>query len=612
MKKIIALIIFTLYTISANANSDSIITINEPWEILNLNEYTFEFATTDKNSSIDDAKTMAFTYSPKGLNVGLTDKIHWTKFYINNPTNTTKELFLFYPYNDINKIEPYIIHNQKTVKLNPTGTYYNQENKDLPSRGYPILIKLKPGITTILIRVEHLYLPLRGVSFLLNEKQVIKNTIKTQQVLSMWQGVLLFVLIVTFTLFFSLKIKTFLYYSLLNLGILLFFFGEVGDYFLFFNRDIYDHIIDIKHLGNILVIIFLPLFINELADIKSPRPLLWKIMMYGLYIGPVAWAICLIPAVKDTYFLFYTTFYFIVGSALVFIIMLYSTFIAFRRKHNNALAVFIIYLFYFSAAFINLILPNLGAMQSELMVYNSFIYGSMFEFIAFLLLIGNETLSVYNQRTNLLEKQKKHQTEIIKAIVDSQEKERNNVGRELHDMIGANISVIKQQIDKQNKPLLRIVQQTIESVRDLSHSLVTPSINNDEFVDEISELCVLFSNIEIKINSHFHNWQGTLDGHRATHLYRIVQELLQNATKHSKATNAIIQFIVDNDNELTVMYEDNGIGFDANTTSNSKGLGLINIENRVKLINANISYDTKADGNGTTIIINLHLNEDYD
>jgi len=607
VKKVITFILALLFSISAKANNDSIIIVNDPWEILNLNNYTFAFATTDKSLTIDDAKKMNFALWTNGLNVGLTDKIFWTKFYFNNPTNDNKELYIFYPYNDINKIEPYIIHQQQTVKLKPIGTYYDQSNKDLPSRGYPILIKLKPGITTIIIRIEHLYLPLRGVSFVLNEKQVILNTIETQQVLSMWQGILFFVLILTFTLYFSLKIKTFLYYSLLNLGVLLFFFGEIGDYFLFFNRDIYDHIIDVKHLGNILVIIFLPLFINELTDIKSPRPLLWKITMYGLSIGPLAWAICLIPAVKDTYFLYYTTLYFIIGSALIFIIMLYSTFIAFRHKHNNALAVFIIYLFYFTAVFINLILPNLGAMQSSLMVYNSFIYGSMFEFIAFLLLIGNETLSVYNQRTNLLEKQKKHQTEIIKAIVDSQEKERNKVGRELHDMIGANISVIKQQIDKQNKPLVRIIQRTIDSVRNLSHSLITPSINKDDFVDEISELCVLFSNIDIQINSHFHNWQGTLENHRATHLYRIVQELLQNAAKHSKATNAIIQFIVDNNHQLTVMYEDNGIGFDANSTNKNRGLGLINIENRIKLIDANISYDTKADGNGTTIIIGLTL-----
>ena len=608
MKKLFTLISVFLFAVSLNAHDTTkVLIVHEPWEVINLNEYTYSFSTTNEDIQIEDILKDSFQYQPEGINVGLTDKIHWAKFYFENPSDSIKEYFLFLPYNDINKIEPYTIYQSKIKSLKPVGTFYSQKNKDFPSRGYAILLKLKPGVTTVVLRIEHLYLPLRGVCFLLTKEQLLENTISTQKVLSMWQGVLLFVLVLTFVMYFAIKIKTFLYYSVLNLGILLFFFAEVGDYFLFFDRDIYDHIIDIKHFGNVLVIIFLPLFINELADIKSPQPRLWKIMMYGLYIGPVAWAICLIPAVKDTHFLYYTTMYFIIGSALIFLLMLYSTFVAFRKKHKNALAVFIIYLFYFSAAFINLILPNLGAMQSDLMVYNSFIYGSMFEYSAFLILIGNEALSVYKQRTRLLERQKNHQAEIIKAIVESQERERNKVGRELHDMIGANVSVIKQQIDKQNKPLLRTVERTIESVRNLSHGLVTPLIKDDEFVDEINELCVLFSDIDTQVNSHFHNWSKNLDPQKATHLYRIVQELLQNAIKHSKAKSVFVQFIIDNNNKLTLMYEDDGVGFDYIKAHQEGGLGLINIENRVKLIDASIFYDTMAGGNGTTIIIELDL-----
>ena len=606
MRKLLILFFIISFSLRIGAQPSNIeIVVNNLSEPLVLNEFTYLFSTKDKELEIEDIINTKFDYTPDGLNIGLTDKIHWVKFYFNNPTNETIEVYFFFPYNDINKIEPYLIYNHIIDSIKPIGTYYSQKNKDFPSRGYPILLNLKPRKTTLIIKVEHLYLPLRGVSFLLTEKQVLNNTIETQKVLSMWQGILLFVLIFTFAMYFVLKIKTFLYYSILNLGILLFFFAEVGDYFLIFDRDIYDHIIDIKHLGNVLVLIFLPLFINELADIKSPRPLLWKIMMYGLAIGPIAWAISLIPAVKDTYFLYYTTFYFIVGSGLVFILMLYFTFVAFRKKHKNALAVFIIYLFYFLAAFVNLILPNLGAMHSELMVYNSFIYGSLFEFSAFLVLIGNETLSVFKHRTRLLEKQKNHQAEIIKAIVESQEHERNKVGRELHDMIGANISVIKQQVDKQNKSLISLIERTIDSVRNLSHGLITPLIKDDEFVDEINELCVLSSDIDIQVKSHFHNWNKDIAPEKATHLYRIVQELLQNAVKHSQAKLVFIQFIVDNTGNLTLMYEDDGIGFDYDSVHKKDGLGLINIENRLKLINAKSFYDTKPNGNGTTIIIEV-------
>ena len=203
----------------------------------------------------------------------------------------------------------------------------------------------------------------------------------------------------------------------------------------------------------------------------------------------------------------------------------------------------------------------------------------------------------------MLEKQKGHQDELIRAIVESQEKERNKVGRELHDMVGANISVIKQQVDKNNTNLITIIDRTINLVRDLSHGLITPLIKDDEFMDEINESCVLFSSNEMEVRSHFHNWKGIENHENATHLFRVIQELLQNATKHSKAKNVLIQFILNDETELVVMYEDDGIGFNYKKAYNNSGLGLVNIDNRIILMEASIVYDTRENGKGTTIII---------
>jgi len=152
---------------------------------------------------------------------------------------------------------------------------------------------------------------------------------------------------------------------------------------------------------------------------------------------------------------------------------------------------------------------------------------------------------------------------------------------------------------------MNIINKTIDSIRDLSHGLITPMIENDGFIDEINELCVLFSSIDINIKSNFHNWSQIENTEKITHLYRIIQEFLQNAVKHSKATNVLLQFIINPKGELTVMYEDNGIGFDYKSSYPNKGLGLINIENRIKLIDGSIIYDTKKGRKGTTIIINV-------
>jgi signal transduction histidine kinase len=201
-----------------------------------------------------------------------------------------------------------------------------------------------------------------------------------------------------------------------------------------------------------------------------------------------------------------------------------------------------------------------------------------------------------------MEQRRNHQRNLLLATVDSQERERNKVGRELHDMVGANMAVIKQKVDKQNKELRNILHHTIEVIRNLSHGLMTPHVKQEEFADEISELCILSSTEKLVVRSYFHNWEGfRINKESATHLYRIVQELLQNAIKHSQANRIYIQFLVE-DSKLILMYDDNGIGFGDNSHFR-KGIGLMNIESRVKLLNGEIDYNNKPDTEGVSVMM---------
>ncbi|NQU32421.1 MAG: hypothetical protein HQ521_04235 [Bacteroidetes bacterium] len=195
---------------------------------------------------------------------------------------------------------------------------------------------------------------------------------------------------------------------------------------------------------------------------------------------------------------------------------------------------------------------------------------------------------------------------MIVSMVAGQEEARNKAGRELHDSIGANMAIIKRQIDRGNEELYKIVSQTIESVRTLSHGLVTPKVRNEEFVDEMKELCFLFSSEKIEVHCYFHNWPKIDCAEITTHLYRITQELLQNAVKHSKAKNVYFQFIGENERNISLIYEDDGIGFNYLKNTN-KGLGLRNIENRVELLNGSLQFDTSTVGKGCTIVIEMEL-----
>ena len=603
--KIILTILLFFITFYSFSESDNIVVLNNNVKIIDLTEYTYVFSTKNTSLEIGDILEQKFTYSPKGLR-GINDNsIHWERFVFNNTTGETKAYYIYFPYSVISKIDAYNVNDIGTKHCISTGLYYGQRNKDIEATGYPIMVKLKPGNNSIYLKIDHAFQGLRTVSFLLSKKELLKTIRKTDRIILLWKGFFLFALLISIIVFTTTKIKMFLYYFLLNLGIGTFFLGEIGEISNYLNIIPHNLTGNIKQTGTLLMFIFVPLLINQIIPIFKLQPRLWKFMKYATLLLSLGWFGCLLPYAHSTYFLYFTTYYYNIYSVVFLFSLLYFIYSAYRAKIKNAKTLFIGYSLYILLSFIYIILPNLGFLKNSLEIYNLFVYGSMIEILTFMSLIGKEMLNVHKQRTVLLEKQKNHQLEIIRAIVESQEKERNKVGRELHDLIGANISVIKQQVDKNNKSLLSIVERTIDTVRDLSHGLVTPLIEDDDFIDEINELCFLNSNVDIKIQTHFHNWANIEDANKTTHLYRIIQELLQNAVKHSEAKNVLVQFIINKNGELTIMYEDDGIGFDYKASYNNNGLGLINIYNRIKLINASIIYDTQKDRKGTTIIINL-------
>ena len=87
-----------------------------------------------------------------------------------------------------------------------------------------------------------------------------------------------------------------------------------------------------------------------------------------------------------------------------------------------------------------------------------------------------------------------------------------------------------------------------------------------------------------------------------TVVYRIIQELTTNILKHSKATEAMIQFNCKED-ELFITVEDNGIGFDTKTIS--EGIGHKNIQTRIDFLNAQYNVVTTSSGTSCTISIDL-------
>jgi len=578
-------------------------TINQ----INLNSYIYHFEDTSNNLTINQVLKHQWTKLNANPTFTSNKHVQWISFNIYNPYKVSFKRYLFIPYHLIHEIDVYAVTDSSIINIIKTGIKRLNTNKHLKSIGYPVLINFKPQQTTnVLIRLEFLYRPLRATTYLLSKTRATEIIEKNNSLVWFWRGIFLFALMITIIIYWFVRLKLFLYYTFFNLGVGLFTASQLGVYFLFFNIDSTGFSSVIDFTGTTLICLFLPLFLNELTPIKKRNKLIWKWMYYAIYFMIVIVAINLIPAVRDSMVMYYSHFYLMFTTGIVLLLTLIFLIKCIKYNDKNAIPLLIIYGINTLTAFSEAILPNLGIVEDSPFVLNPLLISTLIEITSLMILMARASLSVYNERSELLEKQQEHQKQMIMSMVIGQEEARNRAGRELHDSIGANMALIKQQIGSSNVELYKIVSQTIESVRNLSHGLVTPMVNNEEFIDEIKQLCFLFTTDKIEVHCYFYKWPQINNTEITMHIYRITQELLQNAIKHSKAKNVYFQFISENSQNLSLIYEDDGIGFDY-SKNKSKGLGLRNIENRVALLDGSLQFDTSTISKGCTIVIEMKL-----
>ena len=213
------------------------------------------------------------------------------------------------------------------------------------------------------------------------------------------------------------------------------------------------------------------------------------------------------------------------------------------------------------------------------------------------------------------------QQEVVKleALIDGEEKERNRLAQDLHDGINGDLAVIKYKIssiepDKFSKKekifyddAISMLDNAVEQVRRISHNLAPPSLHNFDLIEAIQQFCSK-QNASNPINISFQYFGNrlVLKKENETAIYRIIQELINNIMKHANATEALVQ-LNNHDDKLIITVEDNGQGFDTNSTEN--GIGLQNIKSRVDFLKANLDINSSAKGTTFCIEIDLKKNK---
>ena len=243
------------------------------------------------------------------------------------------------------------------------------------------------------------------------------------------------------------------------------------------------------------------------------------------------------------------------------------------------------------------------------------------------LLLGGLGYLLYNRRRLRREvefAQERQQLERLRAqaVLEAEEAERRRIGSDLHDGVGQLLTAAKlnlhalsdemgvqtqgQQAMLQNA--LDVVDESFREVRSISHNLIPNALIKRglalavrDFLDKIPAVGRVKINLEVVGLDQGERLEATTENV----LFRVIQELVQNILKHAQATEVTLQ-IIRHAQELTVVVEDNGVGFDPAALGDDAGIGLKNIGSRMAYLGGRADFDSTP-GRGTTVTLEMPL-----
>ncbi len=212
--------------------------------------------------------------------------------------------------------------------------------------------------------------------------------------------------------------------------------------------------------------------------------------------------------------------------------------------------------------------------------------------------------------------------ELLAVTVEVEERERNRFSRELHDGMGPLLSTIKLYFqwladtdDIQKKKLItekgnHNIEMAIQTARELARGLSSQLIVNSGYIRAIQDFAQRINDTN-KIKIYFYtNTHDRFNNFLEITLFRITTELIKNTLTYAQATLIEIDFKYNKaNNTISLTYTDNGIGFDSETIlKTNKGLGLMNIQQRVQILKGNIKI-TSNPGEGMKTFIEFQVEE---
>ncbi|MEI9943316.1 MAG: response regulator [Chitinophagaceae bacterium] len=229
------------------------------------------------------------------------------------------------------------------------------------------------------------------------------------------------------------------------------------------------------------------------------------------------------------------------------------------------------------------------------------------------LVLANDVTAKMEAEAELAQQHILQQKLVTETSIKVQEREREEIGKELHDNINQLLAAAKLYLEfamkKEDLHSERLykskenINLAIAEIRKLSQALVAPSLGDVTLLQVIQALLEsirIASSLEIELITDNYE-EHAMDADLKLMLYRILQEQMNNILKHSKASKVVVKIGIRN-KQVRLLIKDDGVGFD--TSKTSSGIGLRNMINRASYYDG-ITRILSSPGKGCTLEVNV-------
>ena len=207
-----------------------------------------------------------------------------------------------------------------------------------------------------------------------------------------------------------------------------------------------------------------------------------------------------------------------------------------------------------------------------------------------------------------------------RRVIEAEERERNRIARDLHEDVGQRLALLaiaieqlKNDFPHQAVELLdgldAVWRKTLEILTDVkasAHELYSPRLEYLGIAAVMKTFCEEFGGRKrVEIDFRSHGFPSLVLPDVSICLFRVLQEALHNGVMHSGVQRFSVQLWCESD-EIHLRVSDSGVGFDLKAARTSRKLGLIRIEQRVKLVEGTLSIDSQPE-KGTTVLVSVPL-----